>query len=616
MTPFPFSSVVGQQQAKLALQLVAVDPSIGGVLLRGEKGSAKTTLARGLAVVMDGAPFVELPLGATEDRLLGSIDVAAALAGGEVSFRPGLLADAHGGVLYVDEVNLLADHLVDVLLDVAASGVNRVERDGIAHRHDARFVLIGSMNPEEGELRPQLADRFGLCVEMRAPRDSSTRVEIVRRRLAFDQSQGAESEADGPYGAPSELDVGIKADRDLAARLHRTSPAETPDELVEQASALALSAGVEGLRADLVLCKAATAHAALAGRAAAHIEDLRAVAPLALTHRGGRSPSDPPVMGDERLRQAIVETLGPQPVGDMTPSHERAGEPAASPDEPGPSGDPGSVRNTAQPMPQGPRLAMSLPSRTGQAEAERGRAVRDVAAHQQPGRPVSVTATVRRAIADGRLNADPSEQQTIGPEDLRVETRSRPKGSLVVFAVDTSGSMGAAQRAQAATGAALGLLADAYLRRDQVSLIAFGDGGSHVVLPPTGSIEVARRHLQTLQTGGTTPLGAGLRQALAIATSEVARRDNPREPIIVLLSDGRATAAAGDGEPYAEALEAAAAIAAAGVHAIVVDCETGRPRLGLAREMARVMGAHYVVGAELTPKELNETIRGESGGDC
>lgn len=614
MRAYPFSSIVGQEQAKLALQLVAVDPSIGGVLLRGEKGSAKTTLARGLAELLGGAPFVELPLGATEDRLLGSIDVAAALAGGEVSFRPGLLADAHGGVLYVDEVNLLADHLTDVLLDVAASGVNRVERDGIAHRHDARFVLIGSMNPEEGELRPQLADRFGLCVEVRAPTDPAARVEIVRRRLAFDRGDGCEPGGTELAGESFGAAMGVAGNRELADRLAQARSAELSDELLAQASAVALSAGVEGLRADLVLCRAAAAHAALDGRAAASTDDLRAVAPLALAHRGRRSPADPSVMGGERLQQAVDEVLG-APGDGAPPGHAEIGEPASSPGMS--DGPPEADRDGSapQPMPQGRRLAVSPPSGRGHAESERGRVVRDVPAGEHPDRPVSVTATVRRAVADGQLGTGPAAPQTVRPEDHRVVMRSRPKGSLVVIAVDTSGSMGAALRAQAATGAVLGLLADAYVRRDQVSLITFGDGGSQVVLPPTGSIEVARRRLGSLQTGGRTPLGAGLRQALAIATSDAPGRDNLREPLIVLLSDGRATEATGNGDPFAEALEAAAAIAAKGVSAIVVDCETGGVRLGLAREVAHAMGARYVSGLELTPEALDETIRSGSTED-
>ena len=598
MTAFPFSAVVGQDQAKLALQLAAVDPGIGGVLLRGEKGSAKTTLARGLAALLDGAAFVELPLGATEDRLVGSIDVAAALAGGEVSFRPGLLADSHGGVLYVDEVNLLADHLVDTLLDVAASGVNRVERDGIAHQHEARFVLVGSMNPEEGELRPQLLDRFGLCVEVRAPLDPADRVEIVRRRLAFETGEG-----DGAAAAD---------DLSLSARLRQTRPAPAGEELRSQAAAIALSAGVEGLRADLVLCRAAAAHAALAGRAVAGTEDLRAVAPMAIAHRSRRSPFDPPVMDPERLQQAIDDGLRTPP-GDVPPTG-TGEEPGAADDR---DGGLGGGSSPPRPMPQGRVLSVPAPPRTGQTEARRGRVVRDLPLEQRPEGSVSVTATVRRAVADGRVAARGRDAAGVGANDLRVAVRSRSKGSLVILAVDTSASMGAAARAEAATGAVLGLLADAYQRRDQVCMVVFGAGGAETAVPPTGSTEVARRRLRSLRTGGTTPLAAGLRQALAVATSASAQRHTEREPLIVLLSDGRATSAPGDGDgdPFAEALEAAAAIGAAGVRSMVVDCESGSPRLGLAREVALSMGARYVVATDLNAQSLDGIIRREVAGD-
>src|SRR3954451_19526873 len=232
---FPFSAVVGHDELKLALLLNAIDPKIGGGLLRGQKGTAKSTLARGLAGLLhDGAPFVELPIGATEDRLVGSIDLAAALTGGEQRFAPGLLAAADGGVLYVDEVNLLPDHLVDVLLDVAASGVNRVEREGVSHQHASRFVLVGSMNPEEGDLRPQLLDRFGLAADVTSPLDRGERAEAVRRRMAFDRDPAA-FVAEWP-------------EEPL-----RPGPAATlPDELIRTVSALCVSVGAEGLRADLV----------------------------------------------------------------------------------------------------------------------------------------------------------------------------------------------------------------------------------------------------------------------------------------------------------------------------------------------------------------------------
>ena len=261
--PFPFSAVVGHDDVKLALLLATAEPALGGVLLRGEKGSAKTTLARGLAALLPGdAPFVELPLGASEDRVLGSLDLHALLGSGEARFRPGLLAQAHGGVLYVDEINLLADHLVDALLDVAVSGVNRVERDGVSHAHPARFVLIGSMNPEEGELRPQLLDRFGLAVDVAAPIDPATRAAAVARRLAFD----ADASSVAAFAA---------ADAETRGRLTAVVPAAAPAALVELACRVAVEVGAEGLRADLMLCRAAAAFAGWEGRAGADADDLR-----------------------------------------------------------------------------------------------------------------------------------------------------------------------------------------------------------------------------------------------------------------------------------------------------------------------------------------------------
>ena len=298
MSSLPFSAVVGLDDAKLALTLAAMQPRLGGVLLRGQKGSAKTTLARGLASLLPGdAPFVELPLGATEDRVLGSIDLAELLTGGGQRFRPGVLAAADGGVLYVDEINLLADHLVDALLDVAVSGVNRVERDGISHEHPARFVLIGSMNPEEGELRPQLLDRFGLAVEVTAIPEVDDRVAAVMRQL--------ESES-----TVSTLDDHHAADRMLRDRLANAQSATVDVPVARIASGVALAVGAEGLRADLMLCRAAAAFAGWEGREAATAADLRRVAPYVLTHRSRRDPFDEQSLSDSELDQAFDDTSG------------------------------------------------------------------------------------------------------------------------------------------------------------------------------------------------------------------------------------------------------------------------------------------------------------------
>lgn len=565
---FPFSAVVGQDDAKLALQLAAVDGRIGGVLLRGETGSAKTTLARGLAgLLADGAPFVDLPLGATEDRVVGSLDLGGVLADGVARLRPGLLAQVHGGVLYVDEINLLADHLVDTLLDVAVSGVNIIERDGISERHPSRFVLVGSMNPEEGELRPQLLDRFGLCVSLCAPVDVADRVRAVRRRLDHDG---------GEVGA---------GDDAAAARLAQARPARLDDRLLSAASQLAVAVGAAGLRADLALCRAAAARAGLEGRSETSEEDLRRVAPLVLAHRGRRSPFDPPTLPpgaiDDALRQALGDppTPAPSPPPDPAPEPGRPDRPPAGPTRPLPLG-----------APRRPPIV-----RPAMVAGGRGRLVRDIPAADDPGLPVAVVASVREMV---RHREGPETADT----HFRAAVRETKAGRLLVVAVDLSGSMGAPQRAAAASGTVLGLLRQTYQRRDQVALVGFRGDGAEVLLAPTTSVEVARNRLGQLATGGATPLAEGIRTALEVATRRPA---STVVPVIVLLTDGRAT-----GRPGAldAALAASAAVRAAGVRALILDCETGHPRLGLADRLAVAMDADCVATDSLDPQTVTSLI--------
>ncbi|MHC6225476.1 ATP-binding protein [Pseudomonas sp. X10] len=280
---FPLAAVVGAEPLKLALCLTAIDPRIGGVLIEGPRGMAKSTLARGLADLLGEGPFVTLPLGATEERLVGTLDLDAALGQGKAQFSPGVLAQADGGVLYVDEVNLLPDHLVDLLLDVAASGTNRIERDGISHRHSARFVLIGTMNPEEGELRPQLLDRFGLNVALEGQPAPEARQQIIRRRLAFD----SDPQAFCVHWAEAQAEL---RERCQAAR-ERLQQIPLDDQALAWITERCFVAGVDGLRADLVWLRAARAHAAWRGGAAIEEEDLDAVAEFALRHRRRESPA-------------------------------------------------------------------------------------------------------------------------------------------------------------------------------------------------------------------------------------------------------------------------------------------------------------------------------------
>jgi len=594
---FPFTAVVGAGEVKLALALAAIDPGIGGVLLRGEKGSAKTTLARGLAGLLPGeAPFVDLPVGATEDRVVGSLDVAAALTGGEVRLRPGLLADAHGGVLYVDEVNLLPDHLVDALLDVAASGVNRVEREGVAQTHPARFVLIGSMNPEEGELRPQLLDRFGLAVEVGSPPEPALRAEAVRRRLAYDRDPAGFAAACGDEEAA------------LASRLAaavEAGPAGLPDALGEQVSALCVAVGAEGLRADLVICRAAAALARWEGRDEVDADDVRRVAPLALAHRARRNPLDPHGLDDDDMASALDQALDPrssrgEPGGDVPEAPAVEPGPERGPEQVAPAGPASAVTRLEAPRARGGPPAPA--GRRSVVEGGRGRLVTD--RRPGPGGPASVAvpATIREAA--GRA-ASATGPLAVRAEDLREAVREQRAGNLVVLAVDASGSMGADRRMEAAKGAVLGLLVDAYQRRDRVALVTFRGDDAEVVLRPTGSVEVARARLAELPTGGRTPLAAGIQAALAVARGA----GGGHRPLLVLLTDGRATAAPPGVDPLEAARTAAAAVRRSGVPAVVVDVEDGPTRLGLGAQLAAAMGARHLGVAELTAANVVSAVR-------
>ena len=381
---YPFAGIVGMADLKLALLLNAVSPAIGGVLVRGEKGTAKSTMVRGLAALLPPVPVVpgcpyscdpaapdpacpagphvaaaaelrlvtlaELPVGATEDRLTGSLDIERVLTAGTTAFQPGLLAAAHRGVLYVDEVNLLHDHLVDLLLDAAALGVNYVEREGVSVRHASRFLLVGTMNPEEGELRPQLLDRFGLTVQVTASADPAERAEVVRRRLAFEADPAA-------FGRRFAADTAALAGQVAAARA-RLPRVELPDAALRQICTVCGAFGVDGMRADLVTARTAIALAAWAGRDVVTEEDVRIAARLALPHRRRRDPFDAPGLDEQALDDALREAANQDSdsPGDPEDDPDGPGPDGPGPDGPGPDGPgPDGPEDPEDPGPGGPR---------------------------------------------------------------------------------------------------------------------------------------------------------------------------------------------------------------------------------------------------------------------
>ncbi len=678
---YPFSAVVGMDDLKLALALNAVAPGIGGVLVRGEKGTAKSTVVRALAALLPlqeavtacrfgcdpthpdptcpdgphpaGAPtqvrrgrLVELPVGAAEDRVVGSLDLERALTEGVRAFEPGLLAAAHRGVLYVDEVNLLHDHLVDVLLDAAAMGRCYVEREGVSVSHAARFLLVGTMNPEEGELRPQLLDRFGLTVNVAASREPADRVEVVRRGLAHEANP--EAFAAVWAAAAAEFAACIEAARELFATV------ALPDAELHRIATVCASFGVDGMRADLVTARASMAHAAWNGRVVVTEEDVRAAARLALPHRRRRDPFDAPGLDEQQLQKALNEAGPPEPDGPDDPTPPDGGGNPAPPDLNAPpeqtseaQSPPGHSSSDAKPPPprtsedQGPpghsssdateqvggaapeRVAspgepykarlLTVPGLGTGTPGRRSKAVTPTGHTSGARRPLGrlsalhVAATLRAAaphqLARGRA---PGTGLRLRRDDLREAVREGHEGNLVLFCVDASGSMAARARMGAVKAAVLSLLLDAYQRRDKVGLITFRGAEATLDLPPTSSVEAGAARLRALPTGGRTPLAAGLMKARHTLAVE-RLRDPARRPMLVLVTDGRATA--GSGDPLAHARRAAAALAAGGVAAIVVDCEDSPVRLGLAAAFAADLGAPLFRLDELAAGDLAGAVR-------
>jgi magnesium chelatase subunit D len=607
VTPiYPFSAIVGHGRLRLALILCAVRPEIGGVLIRGEKGTAKSTAVRGLAKVLaavDGAALVELPIGATEDRVVGSLDLQKVLRDGEHAFSPGLLARAHGGVLYVDEVNLLHDHLVDVLLDAAAMGRVHVERDGVSHSHEARFVLIGTMNPEEGELRPQLLDRFGLTVDVRASRDVDVRTDVIRQRMAFEADPAGFAE--GYAGADAEVARGIAAARVLIGDV------VLPDNELRRIAALCSAFDVDGMRADLVVARTAVAHAAWRGAGEVSEEDIRIAAELALPHRRRRDPFDDPGLDPDRLDEAMAEAG--ESADDRDPDPDPPGGGASAPGDTSqvsqrnsssstrPSAAPSALFRTRALVVPG--VGEGAPGRRSRARNRTGTVV-SATAESETGHGVHVFATLLAAAARQRNPGPPRPR----PDDVRRAVREGREGNLVIFVVDASGSMAARDRMAAVGGATLSLLRDAYQRRDKVAVITFRQQDAKVLLPPTSSVHIARRRLARFDTGGKTPLAQGLLAARDVVVREKAR-DRARRSLVVVLTDGRAT---GGEDPLGRARIAAARLVAEGAAAVVVDCETSYVRLGLAEQLAGYLGAPSVRLAQLRADDLTALVKSQN----
>lgn len=558
---FPFPALVGLDALKMALQLAAIDRHLS-VLIRGDKGAGKSTAARGLIDLLEpGAPFVNLPIGATDDRLLGGLDVEKALKG-EPALKRGLLADAHGGVLYVDEVNLLPDHLADALLDAVASGVHVVEREGFSATQDADFVMVGSMNPEEGALRPQLLDRFALAVDVSAPMEAIVRRDVIERRLLYDANPLAFSET-----WREERSRMARTLSDARARLLGvTLPGDILDLIAERIA----RDNVRSLRADLAVVRGSRALAALEGALSVDASHVEAVLPLALAHRVSA-----------RSRDTRPESQPPRRDAEQ-PEDTRGSAAGAAPERVFPP--------LNRPV---PRLVVEHGTEQSGTSSRSPGPARGVAvgARREPEpRELDARATVLHAVTH-------TGTAHVRTEDLHERVRIPHVGTRYVFVVDSSGSHAVQERMRMVKGAVSGLIESAHGRHDEVVVIACRGGAATVLVEPTPALADVQRALEYLPTGGRTPLAHALELAAAHITDAT---------VVVLVTDGHANVASKGDDPWGDALTAASAIRCP---SLVIDSEDDRHATGRPRELADAMRGTYVRLADLDHASVLRVIR-------
>lgn len=644
-TIYPFAAIVGQERLKKALILCAIQPRISGLLIRGEKGTAKSTTVRALAALLPEIPtiagcsfgcdpnhpekfcyqcrmkwspiiihrpvrVITLPLNATEDRVTGGIDFDQTVKTGKRTFQPGLLAAAHRGILYVDEVNLLDDHLADIILDAAASGINRVEREGISFVHPAQFVLVGTMNPEEGELRPQFLDRFGMCVEVSGEKDPELRQILMERREAFDLNPSAF------------FQTWRLANQELASKIvyarHLVSKIVVGFEAREQIAEICRRASVAGHRADLMMELAASAICAWDGRVTLSGSDLQEAASFVLPHRKRdfRQPHQITPQekhtentGPESPDSPLPEKFSPELQQSHTRSERSECQHDSVKDRIFAIGQTFSVKRMDTPKDRFSRRGSGRRSRTRSAQ-KTGRYVRSIMSHDFS--DMALDATLRAAAPCQKQREGKSGLKvTILKQDVRKKIREKRMGNYIVFVVDASGSMGARKRMIATKGAIMSLLLDAYRMRDRIAMVTFRKTGAELLLPPTNSIVTAARMLSELPVGGKTPLSAGLTEGYKVANIRL-HKDPLARPILIFITDGRSNMAIDKNmNPIAETMSVAAKMAKDHrMTYIVVDTEPeGHIQFNLAARLAHALSARHFKIENLRSDDLVRVVR-------
>jgi len=659
----PFTAIVGQNLMKKALILNAINPSIGGVLIRGEKGTAKSSAVRALTEILPlikvvpGCPFscdpdiddelcelcqekkglktlpapqerkirvINLPIGATEDRVVGTIDIEIALKEGIKALEPGILANANRGILYIDEVNLLDDHVVDVLLDAAAMGVNTVEREGISFSHPSRFILIGTMNPEEGELRPQLLDRFGLQVSVEAIDNPDERIAIV---LAAEEHLVNPIEFREKYQVLQEQ-LSIKI---LNAK-HRLKDVIISEDLIRKAVEVCIEMGVKTHRADITIIRTAKTLAAYYGRIAVTRDDLKEAIELALPHRMRKRPFEEPKIDHDRLDNLMDEPDKQETKGEKEqktneehePQEDKTEQSGQSTDQNSdvrskPDSSSGGVHEIGSRIPE--LMNLSDREKTDERYAQGKRFQTSgtdqhghyMAAWKNPEcRDIALDATIR-AVAPFQQNRKKDEMAVIIRTDELLQKRRIGKtATACLFLVDASGSMGVEMRMEAAKGAIFSLLENSYQNRDRVGMIAFKGEQADLILPLCSSIDLAYVRLRELPTGGRTPLASGLQKALSTLYNEKIKYPSLL-PILILISDGRANVSQ-NGDLKNDIICFSDELNQMGIKTLVIDTEEQKKggfglKLGFCPLIAEHAHGLYFKISDLTAEDLTDIVR-------
>ena len=633
---YPFTAVVGQEQAKRALLIALVNPYAGGLLIGGRKGTAKTTLVRATQELLAPRKIIDLPLNVTEDMLFGSIDIEYAVSKGERRFLPGILGRANDNVLYIDEANLLRQELLTAVLDANSAGFNHVERDGISFTHEVNYTVIGTMNPEEGVLPGHVLDRFGMYVDVQGELETTSRVEIIKRALAFGKNI---AEFRKQYAKETEeLRELINVSREILAQV------EISEAMMQLAAQMCAQAYCAGHRAEIYLLEAARAIAALAKRTYILPQDMQEAAVYVLPHRM-RTPPEPEEMEQEDQEQNEEQEENQDPQDDNQGEDNQPDElppPPQLPDNEDDGSDENSDENEEQDEEKQeerysnqlapeeqiadidrsfkiPKLVLDMGKNTAlrrgsgkrsatKTDLKQGRYVRAELPKSKV-EDLAFDATIRAAAPYQRMREANGCALNIQKEDLRQKVREKRIGNTFLFAVDASGSMGARERMRSVKGAIFYMLQDAYQKRDRVGMIAFRRQKAEVLLPITRSVDLAQKRLAEMPTGGKTPLADGLATAL-LTLAKLNKKDSELEPILVLVTDGRANAVEENGgDPIEAAIKMAEKIRKAKITSVVIDTENDFIKLGVAKKVAQAMGASYYNLRQLSKEQILRIVR-------